>query len=34
VEELVAGVVGVPVRECCDRSAGARCRFDVIARSA
>ena len=34
VEELVAAVVGVPVRECCDRSGSARCRFDVLVRSA
>lgn len=31
VEELVESVVGVPVRERCDRSAGARCRFEVLA---
>jgi predicted ArsR family transcriptional regulator len=34
VEELVASIVGVPVRECCDRGASARCRFDVLSRSA
>jgi predicted ArsR family transcriptional regulator len=34
VEELVATIVGVPVRECCDRSGSARCRFDVLSRSA
>ena len=34
MEELVAAVVGVPVRECCDRSGSARCRFDVLSRSA
>jgi predicted ArsR family transcriptional regulator len=34
VEELVSSLVGVPVRECCDRTDGARCRFDVLARSA
>jgi predicted ArsR family transcriptional regulator len=34
VEELVSALVGSPVRECCDRSAGARCRFEVLARSA
>jgi predicted ArsR family transcriptional regulator len=34
VEELVSAAVGVPVRECCDRSAGARCRFEVLAQSA
>lgn len=31
VEELVAAVVGMPVRECCDRAEGARCRFEVSA---
>ena len=31
VEELVGAVVGAPVRECCDRSAGARCRFEIRA---
>lgn len=31
VEELVSAVVGAPVRECCDRSEGARCRFEVLA---
>jgi len=30
VEELVSAVIGAPVRECCDRSAGARCRFEVV----
>jgi len=34
IEELVAAVVGTPVRECCDRSNGARCRFEVIANTA
>jgi predicted ArsR family transcriptional regulator len=34
VEALVSAVVGVPVRECCDRSEGARCRFEVLAQSA
>ncbi len=34
VQELVAAVVGVPVRECCDRGESARCRFDVLSRSA
>ena len=34
IEKLVATVVGAPVRECCDRSNGARCRFDVTVRSA
>jgi predicted ArsR family transcriptional regulator len=29
VEELVGAVVGAPVRERCDRSAGARCRFEI-----
>jgi predicted ArsR family transcriptional regulator len=31
VEELVGAVVGAPVRECCDRSVGARCRFEIRA---
>ncbi|MEO6527996.1 MAG: ArsR family transcriptional regulator [Gemmatimonadaceae bacterium] len=30
VEELVASVVGMPVRECCDRTRTPRCRFEVI----
>jgi predicted ArsR family transcriptional regulator len=34
MEELVSAVVGAPVRECCDRSEGARCRFEVLAQSA
>lgn len=34
VEELVASVVGMPVRECCDRTQGARCRFEVLANTA
>ena len=34
VEELVAAVVGAPVREACDRSGSARCRFEVLSRSA
>jgi len=34
VEELVAGVVGAPVRERCDRSAAPRCRFEVLRPSA
>jgi predicted ArsR family transcriptional regulator len=34
IEELVATVVGSPVRECCDRSDGARCRFEVLANTA
>jgi predicted ArsR family transcriptional regulator len=34
IEELVSAVVGAPVRECCDRSDGARCRFEVLAQSA
>lgn len=34
IEELVAAVVGAPVRECCDRSEGARCRFEVLANTA
>jgi predicted ArsR family transcriptional regulator len=29
VEELVAGVTGAQVRECCDRSGQAKCRFEV-----
>ena len=28
-ETLVAEVVGVPVRECCDRGERPRCRFEV-----
>lgn len=34
VEELVSALVHAPVRECCDRTATARCRFEVFARSA
>jgi DeoR family transcriptional regulator, suf operon transcriptional repressor len=34
VEELVGSVVGVPVRECCDRASGARCRFEILRPSA
>ena len=34
VEELVAAVVGMPVRECCDRSEGSRCRIEVLANTA
>ncbi|CAN5479172.1 ArsR family transcriptional regulator [soil metagenome] len=34
IEALVAGVVGATVRECCDRDGGARCRFDVLSRTA
>jgi len=34
VEEIVEAVVGVPVRECCDRTAGARCRFEILRSSA
>jgi predicted ArsR family transcriptional regulator len=34
VEELVASLVGVPVRECCDRTGRPRCRFDIVAKSA
>jgi predicted ArsR family transcriptional regulator len=34
VEELVSAVVGMPVRECCDRTEGARCRFEVLANTA
>jgi predicted ArsR family transcriptional regulator len=29
VEELVGGVVGVAVTECCDRSGRARCCFEI-----
>ena len=29
--ELVSEIVGVPVTECCDRTDGARCRFEVRA---
>ncbi|MEO8561159.1 MAG: ArsR family transcriptional regulator [bacterium] len=31
IEELVSAVVGSPVRECCDRRDGARCRFEIPA---
>jgi len=34
VEEIVTAVVGVPARERCDRSAGARCRFEILRPSA
>ena len=34
IEELVTAVVGAPVRERCDRSAGARCRFEILRPSA
>jgi predicted ArsR family transcriptional regulator len=34
VEALVGSVVGVPVRECCDRSGSARCRFEILRPSA
>jgi predicted ArsR family transcriptional regulator len=34
VEELVGAVVGAPTRECCDRSDGARCRFEILRPSA
>jgi predicted ArsR family transcriptional regulator len=34
VEEMVQATVGVPVRERCDRSAGARCRFEILRPSA
>ncbi len=34
VEEMVSSLVGVPVRECCDRSGSPRCRFEVLARPA
>ena len=34
VEELVSALVDAPVREYCDRTTGARCRFEVLARSA
>jgi predicted ArsR family transcriptional regulator len=29
IEELVAGVTGAQVRECCDRAGHAKCRFEV-----
>ncbi|MDB4915566.1 MAG: regulatory protein ArsR [Gemmatimonadetes bacterium] len=32
VEELVASLVGSPVRECCDRTHGARCRFEILSK--
>jgi DeoR family transcriptional regulator, suf operon transcriptional repressor len=34
IEELVTAVVGVPVREHCDRSASPRCRFEILRASA
>lgn len=34
VEELVTALVGVRARESCDRSNGARCRFEIAVRSA
>jgi predicted ArsR family transcriptional regulator len=34
VEELVTAVVGTPARERCDRSAGPRCRFEILRPSA
>jgi predicted ArsR family transcriptional regulator len=34
VEEIVGTVVGATVRERCDRSAGARCRFEILRPSA
>ena len=34
VEELVSAVVGAPVLECCDRTQGARCRFEVLVNTA
>lgn len=34
VEELVGAVVGMPVRECCDRTQTPRCRFEVLANTA
>jgi predicted ArsR family transcriptional regulator len=34
VKALVSSLVGAPVRECCDRTDGARCGFAVLARSA
>ena len=34
IEELVTAVVGAPARERCDRSAGARCRFEILRASA
>jgi predicted ArsR family transcriptional regulator len=34
VEELVTAVVGAPARERCDRSAGPRCRFEILRSSA
>jgi predicted ArsR family transcriptional regulator len=34
VEELIAALVGTSVRERCDRSVGARCRFEILRPSA
>lgn len=34
IEELVAGVTGSTVRECCDRSGSAKCCFEVLRRTA
>jgi len=34
IEELVSAVIGAPVQERCDRSAGARCRFEILRPSA
>ncbi|MES2177331.1 MAG: ArsR family transcriptional regulator [Gemmatimonadota bacterium] len=34
IQELVASLTQADVRECCDRSNGARCRFEIAARSA
>ena len=34
IEEFVTAVVGAPARERCDRSAGARCRFEILRASA
>jgi len=30
LEELVAGITGAQVRECCDRDGHAKCRFEVL----
>jgi predicted ArsR family transcriptional regulator len=34
IEEVVTAIVGAPARERCDRSTGARCRFEILRSSA
>jgi len=34
IQEVVTAIVGAPARERCDRSAGARCRFEILRSSA